>query len=306
MPPCLFGRLPERDAFVQRGTHGPAERALQIWIARAIEVEPPPPLRFVFVAERTRLAGVWLASRDARGRVYPLALATRVGPTAGEPWTLCLASYAGYLAAAESCLMLAQRGELEPAWRLARRLAPPETSELAALRREAEAALDGESVRGFVRRTFDRAADSGWRFARAVRSLGAGVAALDLPARSEFELFAWLALLEVQRPAGGAPRAVFFARAGGRALIALEEPDPALLRRLGRPLSAAEMCRGEEAGESERERDRAILRDRSLADLSRALAHGLTALPDAAGADMPPPLGRTACYTPPHAFLEAK
>jgi uncharacterized tellurite resistance protein B-like protein len=230
-PLCLFGRAPGRTGFVRYGGWQAAEKSFHGWLERVLSETPLPArsVRFVVAPHSTPLLGIWINSRDARGRAFPLVFARRVlGATRALPWPALLASSAQLMAAAESCLTLAQAGELDGAWRLLCGLAPPGSPDLLEFLRDAERALADERELTRMRRE--------QLFSAAISASALQAArAVELPAGDELDAYAWLTLLFQRR--ARAPRGLFWLPSGQRLLVALSDPSADLLARLTAPFS---------------------------------------------------------------------
>ncbi|HKU38316.1 MAG TPA: hypothetical protein VJR89_09215, partial [Polyangiales bacterium] len=203
-PACLFGRTPCRIGIVRSGLWQSPEQSLHGWFARALAEAPSAlparAVRFVVAPHDTPLLGVWIASRDATGSEFPLLYARRVlGALRALPWPLLLTAGSQLLAAAESCLLWARSGEIEPAWRLLAGLPPPGSADLADLYDEAELEWSREPGRAERRARLLAATSS--------RDLSQ-LHALELPAQADLDVCAWLGLLRELHPS--APRGLFW------------------------------------------------------------------------------------------------
>jgi hypothetical protein len=274
---CVLGKLPNRPDLVHYGLHEEPERVFRAWLEHAVLIAggvlPSRAVRFVVAPRGTPLIGVWVPSRDAAGKPFPLVFMRRLrpagagaGPTSDEagkprvhsrasasdvrdlPWTLLLAGCAHYLTTAESCLLLGQSESIANLWCRLEALPLPSAADLSELCADAKRSLEREQLDSFANRNLSEPA-SGAEFASAVRRLSPDArlrrgdasasqseqTMLAVPAKHEFDVFAWLELLRAQRNPESTPRALFWCPADRRMLVGLGAPLPGTLAFLRQP-----------------------------------------------------------------------
>ena len=75
MRPGLFGKLPAHGDFINRGLEVPLRKALDYWLTSQIGQQPLPAggLRARLTLGGKPIFAVIVASRDKRGRIFPIA-----------------------------------------------------------------------------------------------------------------------------------------------------------------------------------------------------------------------------------------
>ncbi|HET6334147.1 MAG TPA: TagF domain-containing protein, partial [Polyangiales bacterium] len=175
----MLGKLPSRPDFVHYGLHEEPERVFRAWLEHAVLIAggvlPNRAVRFVIAPRSTPVIGVWVPSRDAMGKPFPLVFmrrlrATGTGAATSDeqrrerrnrcaprditdlPWTLLLAGCAHYLSAAESCLLLGRSDSIANLWCRLEGLSLPTEQDLSELCLDAKRLLEREQLDSFANR----------------------------------------------------------------------------------------------------------------------------------------------------------
>jgi type VI secretion system protein ImpM len=250
----VFGKIPAQGDFVRLNASTPAALAFDVFLQdgldalrRAGGALVPEPVRFAFfdASSKTGLYGVFAPSQDAVGRAYPLSVFA--GLREGAALAEVPIAGRGFLDAAAELLALGATLSSADLCAQARALEVPSLGEeggaRAALRRTLNdtgaawlwgtlfpdaAATDSVA---YALRTLKAACDA----VRVRPPAGPGIV-LDCPAPSLQAALFWLALCEARLGWRGASPSFFWsANGGGRMLVALGPPPPALVSFLARP-----------------------------------------------------------------------
>ena len=243
--PASFGKIAARGDFWSSGEHGPAERALASWLTHSVEASggtiPVGAVRFVARdADGPTLVGSWIASHDAVGRSFPLAVWCSVPrDVEGAQQSLLLAHYDSFAVAVERAFSARLTSELDELERARGALPAPHASALPALLQRARGELASTRVHTFAARSFARWPVESLGYAVAAVQRAAGLVdrelTLDVPVPSLSELFVWLELMFVSRVGSSKPSRILWSPSLRRMLVCLGSPSTQLLAYLNRP-----------------------------------------------------------------------
>jgi type VI secretion system protein ImpM len=249
----VFGKIPAQGDFVRLNASTPAALAFDVFLQEGLEALRraggelvPEPVRFAFfdATSKTSLYGVFAPSHDAVGRVYPLSVFS--GMRDGAAMAEVPIAARGFLDAAAELLALGATLSSADLCAQARALDVPALGEEGGARAVLRRTLDdtgaawlwqtlfpdgtGDAV-AYALRTLKAACDA----VRGRPPAGTGIV-LDCPAPSLQAALFWLALCEARLGwRGAAPSFFWSANGGGRMLVSLGPPPPALVSFLARP-----------------------------------------------------------------------
>lgn len=227
-----FGKLPTKGDFVRGGLHGPAELALEAWLALAVEhsegrVSAEPVHFMVRCVDANRLVGTWIASRDAAGRCFPLAVMLRVpADVEAAQWSLLTTFYDPFLHDAAQALQGCVDQRLESLSLTLQQISPPHESVLPHLRARAQYTLREMRVEELSQRSFQLPALEAMPYA--LSSLRQGLMleqsdlTLDIPSVEPTDMVVWLELVRVLGASEQMPDCFVWVPSARRLLLCLE------------------------------------------------------------------------------------
>jgi hypothetical protein len=194
---ALFGKVPDSPEFVREGRFGEPEATLESALLANVERgRTVEPARFLIAGPGYVRAGAWIASHDAVGRAFPLAISLPLSEH--SLLSVVPLHYAELLDSAVEALQARQQGTRGLPY-----LMPPHPSLLLPRVHRARAALLGESTRRFQVRALGTLDGELLAYALATLLRAAELeepVALALPNALDDVLFAWMELMGALAP----------------------------------------------------------------------------------------------------------
>ncbi len=208
---ALYGKLASEADFVRIGAGLPGEIVLQRWLKAGIEESggglSEPAVHFVKHVEGSEpWAGVWVPSRDAVGRAFPLAVFAPLSEEVSQlPFSCLPSALSRFASEGEHMLRELTQRSLKDAQEACARLSPIHASELLHAWGRCTARANQLSPARFASDVFGTASSEQWFYAlhtlrRAAEAGPAGMPSLAFPITDVEDAFVWLELLSAQCP----------------------------------------------------------------------------------------------------------